>query len=93
MGPARLGLGKALTAPHAPDLLVLLEDGVTYGTPGDHGGAQELAQRIPLIFRGPGVPKGRVATGWARLVDVVPTVRRMLGRGPAAGYDGRALAW
>lgn len=79
----------SVAADHAPDLIVLLEDGVTYGARGDHGGAQELAQRIPLIFRGPGVAAGATGAG-GRLVDIAPTLSNLLGR-PVDGYDGRAL--
>jgi hypothetical protein len=80
-------------AGHAPHLVAMLQDGVTYGTPGDHGGQQELSQRIPLVFRGPGVPRGREVRGPARLVDVTPTILSTLGLPVAAGYDGRPLAW
>lgn len=79
----------SVAAEHAPDLLVLLEDGVTYGARGDHGGAQELAQRIPLIFRGAGAPRGETQAG-GRLVDIAPTLSHLLGR-DQSGYDGRAL--
>jgi hypothetical protein len=80
----------SLAAPHAPHVLGLLDSGVTYGTPGDHGGHQELVQRIPLIFRGPGLGAGRTSRERARLVDIAPTVAALLG---AAGgsYDGRVL--
>jgi hypothetical protein len=38
----------------APNLVGLLADGFGFGRIGDHGGAQELVQRIPLMIRVPG---------------------------------------
>lgn len=41
-----------------PSLVASLSDDAGYGQLGDHGGAQELVQRIPIILRGPGLPGG-----------------------------------
>ncbi|MBI4861999.1 MAG: alkaline phosphatase family protein [Candidatus Riflebacteria bacterium] len=82
---------NTLAAPHAPHVVALLGPGVTYGTRGDHGGDQDDVQRIPLVFTGPGVARGRVVSGQARLVDVVPTIRSLLGLSPGGGYDGEPL--
>jgi arylsulfatase A-like enzyme len=64
----------------------------------EHGGVlhgrtqfQELV-RVPLIMRGPGVPRGaRVATT-ASLVDVAPTILTAVGAPLPASVDGSDLA-
>ena len=62
---------------------------------GDHGEEShgifvyQEALRVPLIFRGPGVPPGRLQ-GVARLVDVMPTVLDVFGV-PVSGVDGVSL--
>jgi hypothetical protein len=58
---------------------------------GDHGGANWGAQAVPLIFSGPGVPRNTVSHHPARLMDVAPTVLRLLGL-PAVTMDGAVLA-
>jgi hypothetical protein len=83
-------LMDTMNAPHAADLAVLLHDGVSYGARGDHGGHQEAAQRIPLVFHGAGVPR-EVRQDPARLCDIVPTVRGLLGLGTSPRHDGRPL--
>jgi len=50
----------------------------------------EGAVRIPLVIAGPGVRRAE-RTDAASLVDVLPTVRRLIGFEPAAGTDGRDL--
>lgn len=66
----------------APDLVGLLADGFGFGRIGDHGGAQELVQRIPMIIRVPGEAPSRRATGF-RLMDVAPEISTILGLKPA----------
>ena len=46
-------------APYGPDVIGLLADDTSYGVKGDHGGAQESVQRIPIVFYGAGVKAGR----------------------------------
>ena len=43
---------------YGPDVIGLLRDNTSYGVKGDHGGAQESVQRIPIVFYGPGVQAG-----------------------------------
>lgn len=38
-------------SPHSADIIVLLEDEVGFDLIGDHGGAQEKVQRIPMIYK------------------------------------------
>jgi arylsulfatase A-like enzyme len=58
---------------------------------GDHGGLSWGTQHIPLVLRGPGVKNGAQSHYPARLIDVAPTVLRLLGLPPAA-MDGAVLA-
>ena len=60
--------------------MVDLDDDVSlnYPQPGQHGSLRESDMRIPLILSGAGVARGRVL-GKASLVDVAPTVVRLLG--------------
>lgn len=57
---------------------------------GDHGGLNWGAQHIPLVLRGPGVRAGSVSNHPARLIDVAPTVLRLMGL--SATMDGSVLA-
>ncbi|MDQ2741293.1 MAG: alkaline phosphatase family protein [Chloroflexota bacterium] len=58
---------------------------------GDHGGLNWGAQHVPLILSGPGVRSGTTSQFPARLVDIAPTVLRLLGL-TAPGLDGIVLA-
>ena len=39
-----------MAAPDGPDVIGLLHDKTSYGVYGDHGGAQESVQRVPMVF-------------------------------------------
>jgi hypothetical protein len=96
---AKAGCDLSLRALHAyfpgrsPDLMVDLDDdaALNYPQAGQHGSLRHEDMAIPLILSGAGVGAGRVE-GEARLVDVAPTVLRLLGL-PADGLrpDGRVL--
>jgi len=63
---------------------------------GDHfglgkGGYFDESQHIPLVIRGPGLPKGRVVDGFTEAVDVFPTLLDLLGVTPNHHPDGRSL--
>jgi arylsulfatase A-like enzyme/Tfp pilus assembly protein PilF len=47
--------------------------------------------RVPLIFAGPGVAKGRVGRMFASLIDIAPTLADLLGLASNAIEDGRLL--
>jgi len=74
-----------------PELVALLDQRTSWGQPGDHGGAQEAVQRIPLIFAGPGIPARKIGVP-ARLVDLAPTLWDLFGRRPPARMDGVSLS-
>lgn len=51
----------------------------------------DATQRVPLILSGPGLPKGRVVEGVARLVDVAPTLLARAGAEPLPDTAGADL--
>ena len=63
---------------------------------GEHGllGKQNLYEfgglHVPLVFVGPGIPKGRT-DAFAYLMDVYPTVCDLIGAGVPAGLDAKSL--
>jgi hypothetical protein len=67
----------------APDLVGLLADGFGFGRIGDHGGAQELVQRIPLLIRVPGEP-GTTRQEALRLADIEAQITRIMQLDPAS---------
>jgi predicted AlkP superfamily pyrophosphatase or phosphodiesterase len=77
-------------ASYGPDVIGLLKDDTSYGVQGDHGGAQEQVQRIPMIFEGPGVARGDQQKGAIRSVDIMPTILSELGIRPWERMDGKA---
>jgi len=63
---------------------------------GQHGlmGKQNLydhSARIPLILRGPGIPKGKRSEALCQLFDLYPTLAAMAGLQSPAGVDGKDL--
>ena len=77
----------------SPDIMVDLDDDAAFNYPqaGQHGSLRHDDMSIPLILSGAGVNAGRVE-GDARLVDVAPTVLRLLGLPPSGlKPDGRVL--
>jgi predicted AlkP superfamily pyrophosphatase or phosphodiesterase len=75
-------------APYAPDVIGLLADNTSYGVAGDHGGAQENVQRIPIVFYGAGVTPGGTPNQPMRSVDILPTILREMGIEPTYPMDG-----
>lgn len=53
--------------------------------------AYEPSARVPLMIRGPGIPKGRRSAELAGNVDIAPTVLDLAGIGRRARLDGRSL--
>jgi len=64
---------------------------------GSHGlmGKQNLYEHsmgVPLVFAGPGIPKGKTVDAFAYLLDVFPTVCDLVGAKVPDGLDGKSLA-
>jgi arylsulfatase A-like enzyme/thioredoxin-like negative regulator of GroEL len=69
------------------------DHGEAFGEHGEIGHSifvYDTTLRVPLIFKGPGVPKGAVAADDVALVDVAPTVLSIL-EAPSMDVDGRSL--
>jgi predicted AlkP superfamily pyrophosphatase or phosphodiesterase len=79
-------------APYGPDVVGLLANRTSYGVAGDHGGAQESVQRIPVVFYGAGVRPGAAPRAAIRSVDLLPTILRDLGIRRTHWMDGRSYA-
>ncbi len=64
---------------------------------GDHGyprHGERLYQeeiRVPFIWSGDGIEKGRRVDTYVRTVDILPTIAEIYGFTPPAGMDGRSL--
>jgi len=71
-----------MAGPAGPDLVGLLADGYGFGRIGDHGGAQELVQRIPMFIRVPGEPPATRKEP-LRQMDLAPEIAKILGLKPA----------
>ena len=64
---------------------------------GSHGlmGKQSLYEHsmgVPLIFCGPGIPKGKSSEAFAYLFDVYPTVCELVGANVPESLEGKSLA-
>jgi arylsulfatase A-like enzyme len=93
-------LGKLLARvgerwPDAGTLVVATSDhGESLGEHGEptHSlGVYEATQRVPLLMRGPGLPRGRAVAGVARLADVAPTILALAGLAALPGARGASL--
>jgi predicted AlkP superfamily pyrophosphatase or phosphodiesterase len=79
---AYLYLTHTFQGPSAPDVVAAYREN-TIGTVipsayGNHGGLSWGVQHVPLIFSGPGVRTGHTSGAPARMVDVAPTIARLL---------------
>lgn len=93
-------IGKLLDALEAMELLKNTVI-VLWGDHGFHLGDHTLwckhsnfeqATRIPLMFAGPGIEKGKVESHPVELVDVFPTLFDLAGIATPAHLDGKSLA-
>jgi arylsulfatase A-like enzyme len=88
-------LFSTFAGPSAPDVIAPYREntiGATFrALYGNHGGMSWGAQTIPLVLSGPGVRRGVRSAAPARLVDVAPTVMRLMGM-TLPSPDGIVLA-
>jgi hypothetical protein len=80
-----------MAAPYSADVVGLLRDNTSYGVAGDHGGAQQPVQEIPIVFAGAGVGK-HDSKAPMRSVDILPTILQQLGIEGDDDLDGAARA-
>ena len=78
-----------IAAPDGPDVVGLLHDKTSYGVYGDHGGAQESVQRVPMVFWSAGLNGGSTNESF-RTTDVLPTILAAMGIPQTDPTDGRA---
>jgi len=94
---AYVDLCNTIAGPDGPDVVLPYEeDAMGLTVPhaqhwGNHGGLSWRTQHIPLVISGPGVRRAQSQFP-AQLVDVAPTVERLLGYPVPSGVDGVVLA-
>jgi arylsulfatase A-like enzyme len=82
---------NSMASDDGPDVIGLEHDRSSYGVYGDHGGAQESVQRVPMVFWSPGMKSD--ATGESfRTPDVMPTILKAMGIKQTSPTDGKAHA-
>jgi phosphonoacetate hydrolase len=75
--------------PCAPDLVAIHTAAHRYDTNiGHHGSLSVVQARAPFIASGPGIARRGLVDGHCRLVDVAPTVLRLLGCRPVESRPG-----
>lgn len=81
-----------MAAPSGPDVIGLLHDKTSYGAYGDHGGAQESVQRVPMVFWSRSLARRGVhaSHGPFQTADVMPTILKAMGIPLTAKVDGKA---
>jgi hypothetical protein len=77
----------SMAADNGPDVIGLEHDGTGYGVVGDHGGAQESVQRVPMVFWVPGMRKGATSESF-QTTDVMPTILQAMGIEITETMDG-----
>ena len=77
-----------MAADNGPDVVALLHDKTSYGVYGDHGGAQEAVQRVPMVFWTPGM-SAKTTNESFRTPDVMPTILAAMGITPTSATDGK----
>ncbi|MCP4639955.1 MAG: sulfatase-like hydrolase/transferase [bacterium] len=91
-------LFEALEAEGVMDDLVVIvsaDHGENQGELGiykEHGTADQITCRIPMIVRWPGAPAGHVDTGLHYNLDLAPTLAELLGQGKHPLWDGESYA-
>jgi hypothetical protein len=83
-------LVNTMAASNGPDVIGLLHDKTSYGVYGDHGGAQESVQRVPMVFWSKSLAFHNTNGSRFTTPDLMPTVLRLLGIPVTAPMDGRA---
>jgi len=75
-----------------PDIVGLLANEVSYGAYGDHGGASEPVQRVPMVFWSSSMPGPNNTSATFKTPDVMPTILHALGIEQTHPTDGQARA-
>src|SRR5688572_10159574 len=83
-------LVDSMAAANGPDLIGLLHDRTSYGVFGDHGGAQQSVQRVPMVFWSPSLAFANDTGAPFKTIDVMPTILDVMGIPETAPTDGTA---
>jgi arylsulfatase A-like enzyme len=83
-------LVNSMAAPNGPDVIGLLHDKTSYGVYGDHGGAQESVQRVPMVFWSPSNAFANNTGAPFKTIDVMPTILDIMGIPQTGTTDGVA---
>ncbi len=81
---------NTMAAPNGPDVIGLLHDKTSYGVYGDHGGAQESVQRVPVVFWSPSLAFAENTGAPFHTPDILPTILQTMGIPITAPMDGVA---
>ena len=79
-----------MASPNGPDIVALLHDKTSYGVYGDHGGAQESVQRVPMVFWSLSLAFGATTGRPFHTTDVMPTILATMGIPLSEPVDGTA---
>jgi Type I phosphodiesterase / nucleotide pyrophosphatase len=83
-------LVNSMAAPNGPDVIGLLHDKTSYGVYGDHGGAQESVQRVPMVFWSPSNAFANDTGAPFKTIDIMPTILDVMGIPQTGTTDGVA---
>ncbi|HET9248328.1 MAG TPA: hypothetical protein VFP13_00115, partial [Actinomycetota bacterium] len=83
-------LVDSMAAPNGPDLIGLLHDRVSYGVLGDHGGAQQSVQEVPMVFWSESLAFENDTGAPFRTIDLLPTILDAMGIELTEPVDGTA---
>ena len=79
-----------MASANGPDIVVLMHDKTSYGVYGDHGGATESVQRVPMVFWSPSLAYGASTGRPFKTTDVMPTILSTMGIPLTDPVDGTA---
>ncbi|MEO8477715.1 MAG: hypothetical protein ABI572_11790 [Actinomycetota bacterium] len=79
-----------MAASNGPDVVGLLHDKTSYGVYGDHGGAQESVQRVPMVFWSPSLAFANTTGKPFHTYDIMPTILQLMDIPVTAPLDGVA---
>jgi hypothetical protein len=84
------GIVNNMADVNGPDIVGLLANEVSYGAYGDHGGASEPVQRVPMVFWSASMSLPHSTGATFKTPDVMPTILRALHILQTYPTDGRA---
>ena len=88
---ARDNIAQLFDGDHAPDMVIQHHPAHAYGgNVGQHGSLAVTQARAPFVAAGPGVLSNGVVDASMRMIDVAPSVARLLGIEPVDG-DGQFM--